>query len=79
VTVELLVVKDCPNEGAAAVVRRALDEAGLSTVRITVRVDRRGTQACPQLADATVSTMPVTSSSGAYLPHSPESRYVKRQ
>ncbi|MEW2386088.1 hypothetical protein AB0873_28910 [Micromonospora sp. NPDC047707] len=37
--VELLVVEDCPNEGpAAAVVRRALDEVGLSTVRITVRL-----------------------------------------
>ncbi|MEV4201352.1 DF family (seleno)protein [Micromonospora globbae] len=37
--VELLVVEDCPNEGpAAAVVRRALDEVGLSTVRITIRV-----------------------------------------
>ncbi|WP_238447174.1 hypothetical protein [Micromonospora sp. 4G55] len=37
--VELLVVEDCPNEGlAAAVVRRALDEVGLSTVRIAVRV-----------------------------------------
>ncbi|MER6591176.1 hypothetical protein ABT214_04830 [Micromonospora purpureochromogenes] len=37
--VELLVVEDCPNEGPAAVVlRRALDEVGLSTVRITTRV-----------------------------------------
>ncbi|MEU8261722.1 hypothetical protein AB0C02_14020 [Micromonospora sp. NPDC048999] len=37
--VELLVVEDCPNEGpAAAVVRRALDEIGLSTVQVTIRV-----------------------------------------
>ncbi|SCE97321.1 hypothetical protein GA0074695_2583 [Micromonospora viridifaciens] len=37
--VELLVVEDCPNERpAAAAVSRALDEVGLSTVQVTVRV-----------------------------------------
>ena len=39
VEVQLLVVEDCPNEApAAAVVRRALDEVGLSTLRFTIRV-----------------------------------------
>ncbi|MER7415881.1 hypothetical protein ABT346_03685 [Micromonospora peucetia] len=37
--VQLLVVADCPNEGPAAVVlRRALDDVGLSAVRFTTRV-----------------------------------------
>ncbi|WP_431884114.1 hypothetical protein [Micromonospora gifhornensis] len=37
--VQLLVVADCPNEGAAAVLlRRALDDVGLSTVRFTTRI-----------------------------------------
>ncbi|NES17349.1 hypothetical protein G3554_27565 [Micromonospora sp. PPF5-17] len=43
---ELLVVEDCPNHGpAAAVVRRALDEEGMSTVPITVRVVTSQTEA----------------------------------
>ncbi|MBM0257604.1 hypothetical protein [Micromonospora sp. 4G55] len=37
--VQLLVVEDCPNRGPAAVVlRRALDEVGLSPVHFTTRV-----------------------------------------
>ncbi|MEV4196729.1 hypothetical protein AB0J32_00080 [Micromonospora globbae] len=37
--VQLLVVDDCPNaEGAAAVLRRALDEVGLAGVRFATRV-----------------------------------------
>lgn len=39
VDVQLLVVTDCPNEGpAAAVLRQALDDTGLSTVQFTIRV-----------------------------------------
>lgn len=37
--VQLLVVTDCPNEGPAAVLlRRALDDVGLSSLRFTTRV-----------------------------------------
>jgi hypothetical protein len=37
--VQLMVVEGCPNKGPAAVVlRRALDEVGLATVRFTTRV-----------------------------------------
>ncbi|WP_089015863.1 hypothetical protein [Micromonospora inositola] len=44
--VQLLVVEDCPNEAPAAVVlRRALDEVGLSTVRFTIRVVTGQTEA----------------------------------
>ena len=36
---QLVVVPDCPNEGpAAAVLRRALDDVGLATVRFTTIV-----------------------------------------
>jgi hypothetical protein len=39
VDVQLLVVDDCPNEGPAAVLlRRALDDVGLSAVRFRTRV-----------------------------------------
>lgn len=37
--VELLVIPDCPNEGAAAeLLRRALDDVGLSRVPVRTRV-----------------------------------------
>ncbi|MDM4719176.1 hypothetical protein QTQ03_06030 [Micromonospora sp. WMMA1363] len=37
--VQLLVVADCPNEGPAAeVLRRALDDVGLTTVEFTTRI-----------------------------------------